>query len=129
MKLFADENVPRAIVTRLRDHGHDILYASEVQPGTADADWLARAEAEGRLILTSDKDFGELIFRDHLTGHGVILLRLGSLTLPERLARLDQAWPTVEAHPAGKFVVITPTKVRIRDLEIETTAEKGDGDN
>ncbi len=116
MRLFADENVARAIVLRLRDRGHDVLYASEVRPGTADADWLIQAEAEGRLILTSDKDFGELIFRDRLTSHGVILLRLGDMTLADRLARLEGVWPTVEAHPGGKFLVITPTKVRVRDL-------------
>src|SRR3954468_1943636 len=116
MRLFADENVARAIVLRLRGLGHDVLYASEVQRGTADADWLTQAEAEGRLILTSDKDFGELIFRDHLTSHGVILLRLGDMALADRLARLEGVWPTVEAHPAGKFLVITPTKVRVRDL-------------
>jgi predicted nuclease of predicted toxin-antitoxin system len=116
MRLFADENVARTIVTRLRDLGHDVLYASEIQPGAADANWLTQAEAEGRPILTSDKDFGDLIFRDHLTSHGVILLRLGDMALADRLARLEAAWPTVEAHPAGKFLVITPTKVRVRDL-------------
>ncbi len=109
MRLFADENVARAIVTRLRDLGHDVLHASEIQPGAVDTDWLNLAEAEGRLILTSDKDFGELIFRDHLTSHGVILLRLGDMALANRLPRLEAAWPTVEAHPAGKFLVITPT--------------------
>jgi Domain of unknown function (DUF5615) len=38
MRLFADENVARAIVTRLRDLGHDVLHASEIQPGAVDAD-------------------------------------------------------------------------------------------
>ena len=66
--------------------------------------------------MTSDKDFGDLIFRDGLTSHGVVLLCLGDMGLVERLARLDAAWPVVEAAPSGKFIVITPTKVRIRDL-------------
>ncbi len=120
MKLFADENVARSLVAQLRARGHDVLYAAEAQPGAPDTDWLTRAEAEGRLILTSDKDFGDLIFRDGLTSHGVVLLRLGALGLPDRLARLEDAWPTVEAHSAGKFLVITPSKIRIRDL---TTGE------
>ncbi len=116
MKLFADENVARAIVAQLRARGHDVLYASEELAGAPDTDWLSRADSEGRLILTSDKDFGDLIFRDGLTSHGVILTRLGDLPLAERLARLGRAWGTVEANPTGKFIVITPTKVRIRDL-------------
>jgi predicted nuclease of predicted toxin-antitoxin system len=116
MKRFADENVARPIVARLRARGHNVLYASEVQAGAPDTDWLSRAESEGRLILTFDKDFGDLIFRDGLTSHGVILMRLGNLTLAERLVRLDEVWGTVEANPTGKFMVITPTKIRIRDL-------------
>jgi predicted nuclease of predicted toxin-antitoxin system len=116
MKFFADENMARAIVIRLRDLGHDILYTSEDRPGSADSDWLTRAEAESRVILTSDKDFGDLIFRDRLTSHGVVLLRLGEMPLTDRLARLDQAWAIVEAHPAEKFIVITPSKIRVRDL-------------
>ena len=67
MKRFADENIARALVAQLRARGHDVLYASEAQPRASDTDWLTRAEAEGRLILTSDKDFGDLIFRDGLT--------------------------------------------------------------
>ncbi len=69
MKLFADEDLARAIVIRFRDQGHDVLYASEIEPGSPDITWLDRAEAEGRIIITSDKDFGDLIFRDRLTSH------------------------------------------------------------
>ena len=116
MKLFADENMARAIVIRLRDLGHDVLYASEVQPGAADSDWLNRAEAESRVVLTADKDFGDLIFRDRLTSHGIVLLRLGDMPLVHRLSRLEEAWPSVEAHPVGKFIVVTPSRIRIRDL-------------
>lgn len=116
MKLFADENVARAEVAWLRSRGHDVLYASEVKAGAADADWMARAETESRVLLTADKDFGDLIFRDGLTSHGVILLRLGDLGLTERLARLDVSWTTIETNTPGKFIVITATKIRIRDL-------------
>jgi predicted nuclease of predicted toxin-antitoxin system len=118
MDLFADENIARPVVAWLRGRGHDVLYASEAHAGAPDSDWLARAEAEERLILTADTDFGELIFRDGLTSHGVVLLRLGTLTLSERLTRLDSAWPTVEANPSGKFIVITQAKIRIRDLTV-----------
>jgi predicted nuclease of predicted toxin-antitoxin system len=118
MNLFADENIARAVVAWLRARGHDVLYASEAHAGAPDSDRLARAEAEERLILTADMDFGELIFRDGLTSHGVVLLRLGTLSLSERLARLEKAWPTVEANPSGKFIVLTEAKIRIRDLTL-----------
>jgi len=121
MRLFADENVARAIVAWLRDLGHDVLYAPEIQPGAADSEWLRRAEAEGRILLTMDKDFGDLAFRDRLTSYGIVLLRLGDMPLADRLARLERAWASVEAHSIGKFVVITPNKIRLRDLHGEET--------
>jgi predicted nuclease of predicted toxin-antitoxin system len=116
MKLFADENIARGIVLWLREQGHDVSYASEIQPRATDSGWLSRAEADGRIIPTSDKDFGDLIFRDRCTSHGVILLRLGDMALKDRLAWLDQVWKSALAHPIGGIIVITASKIRIRDL-------------
>jgi predicted nuclease of predicted toxin-antitoxin system len=116
MKLFADENMARNIVDWLRASGHDVLYAAEVRPGAPDSEWLAQAEQEERVVLTSDKDFGELVFRDGLTTHGVILLRLVDLTVAEALARLRRAWSVIEANPTGRFFVVTQRRVRVRSL-------------
>ncbi len=114
MRILADENVARDIVAWLRSGGHDILFAAEASPGTADARWVEIAEQEQRVILTSDKDFGELVFRDGLTSHGVVLLRLDELPVPAILARLRAVWSVVEANPARRFIVITEKKVRVR---------------
>jgi predicted nuclease of predicted toxin-antitoxin system len=119
MKFCADENVARAIVIWLRDNGHDVLYASEAKPGSADSDWLDEAQKAGRMILTSDKDFGELIFRDRLNSHGVILLRMEHLTVKARIARLQLVWSVIEANPVGKFIVVTEKRVRVRSLDAE----------
>ena len=116
MRFLTDENIPQLLVRWLRDQGHDVLSASELTPGEVDAAWLARAESESRIILTSDKDFGELVFRDHRNSHGVILLRLGSLPLDQRLARLAEAWSVIEANPAGRFIVVSGNRVRVRPL-------------
>jgi hypothetical protein len=51
MRLFADENTPRVIVRWLRDAGHDVTWAAELQPGETDDVWLSVAEGEGRLIV------------------------------------------------------------------------------
>lgn len=69
MKYLADENVAARIVAWLRDRGDDVRYASEERPGELDSAWLHEAEAEERLIVTSDKDFGELVFRDRLNSN------------------------------------------------------------
>ncbi len=116
MKLLADENVARDIVAWLRSGGHDVLFAAEAAPGTADSDWTAHAEREQRIILTSDKDFGELVFRDCQTSYGIVLLRMDDLTVPEIVARLQVVWSVIEANPAGRFIVITENKVRVRPM-------------
>ncbi len=116
MRFLADENVPRPIVVWLRSQGQDVLYAAETRVQTPDADLLSEAEAQNLVIITEDKDFGELVFRDHLNSHGVILLRMGGFPVSFRLARLQTVWTTVENHLPGRFVVVTENKVRVRDL-------------
>ena len=69
-------------------------------------------------MVTSDKDFGKLIFRDRLNSHGIVLIRMQRLNLRERLARLATVWSSVEANPQGKFIVITEGRVRVRSLEL-----------
>jgi predicted nuclease of predicted toxin-antitoxin system len=117
MKLLADENVARDVVAWLRTSGNDVLFAAEAQAGAPDVHWAARAEQEQRVILTSDKDFGELVFRDGLASHGIVLLRLEDLTVSDIVARLQSVWAVVEANPS-RFIVITESKVRIRSLPL-----------
>ena len=116
MRILADENVPRPIVTWLRDRGHDVLYAAESRKQTPDSDLLAEAEAQGYVVLTEDKDFGELIFRGHANSHGVVLLRMENRPAAIRLARLQQVWTLVESRVPGHFVVVTASKIRLRPL-------------
>ena len=116
MRILADENIPRTIVFWLRDQGHDVLHAAESRARTPDAELLAEAEARGFVVLTEDKDFGELVFRDQRNSHGVILVRAADLPISQRLARLKSVWSLVEANLPGKFLVVTPTKLRIRSL-------------
>ena len=118
MKILADENVARDVVEWLRTSGHDVLFAAEANAGAEDIEWAARGEQEKRIILTSDKDFGELVFRDRLASHGIVLLRLDELAVPAILARLKAVWSVVEANPSGRFIVITANKVRVRFLPL-----------
>ncbi len=77
MRLCANENLPEACVVALRKAGHDVLWIREAAPGASDRDVLARAQSEERLLLTFDKDFGELVFRRGLSASkGVVLFRI-----------------------------------------------------
>ncbi len=93
-----------------------MLYAAETRTQTPDTDLLCEAEAQDRVIITEDKDFGELVFRDHLNSHGVILLRMGGFPVSYRLSRLQTVWTTVENNLPGRFVVVTESKLRVRAL-------------
>ena len=77
---------------------------------------MAEAETQGYIVLTGDKDFGELIFRDHSNSHGVISLRMKNRPAAIRLARLQQVWALVESRLPGHFVVVTASKIRLRPL-------------
>jgi len=77
MLLLVDENLPKSIVAELRQRGHDVLSGKESLRGDDDETILARAQLEMRIVITQDKDFGELAFRIGLPAScGVILFRL-----------------------------------------------------
>ena len=115
MRLLADENIHGGIVQWLRSQGHDVLCATETLQGTDDV-LLHIAQHQERLLLTADLDFGELVFRERLTSHGVVLLRMEDLVVQERIARLHAVWAILEAHALGQFMVITEERVRVRPL-------------
>jgi predicted nuclease of predicted toxin-antitoxin system len=110
----ADENVESAIVRRLRDEGHDVIWIAESDPGTTDDSVLAIAQAQARLLITGDTDFGEIVFRQGRVSAGVLLLRLAGLA-PEHKASIVSE--TVRKHLSemtAAFSVIAPGQLRIR---------------
>jgi predicted nuclease of predicted toxin-antitoxin system len=117
LKLLADENIAGDMVAWLRAQGCEVVHASEQLAQEADSVVLQAAEKEGRLLLTEDKDFGELVFRDRMNSHGVILLRMGKLTIAKRIERLTETWSVVQSNPSGCFIVITEKKIRVRALK------------
>ena len=77
MRLCANEIVPGDCVAVLRERGHDVLWIREVARGCGDAAVLAKAQSEARLLITFDKDFGDLVFRrGKAASHGIVLFRL-----------------------------------------------------
>lgn len=75
-RFLANENTPRDAVLAARTAGHEVTWMVEVQPGATDDIVLALAQREGRVLITFDKDFGELVFRQgRVASPGVILFR------------------------------------------------------
>lgn len=85
-KFLANENVPSIAVEAARLAGHDLCWIAESSPGADDEAVLVQSIAEGRVLLTFDKDFGKLAFRlGRQASCGIILLR-PRLRSPEYLA-------------------------------------------
>ena len=116
MRLLANENCPLPLVLRLRERGHDVEWVREVVPGALDEQLVTRATTEKRVLLTFDKDFGEIAYRLGVSApSGVILLRI-STPSPEAVARVVA--DALEAHPGweGAFSVVEDARVRRREL-------------
>jgi predicted nuclease of predicted toxin-antitoxin system len=76
MKIIADENIDYKIIQELRNEGIEVFSISESQFGIKDKEVLEVANHLEALLITEDKDFGELVFRLRLPNHGVLLIRL-----------------------------------------------------
>lgn len=99
----------------LRAAGHDVRAIAEDRPGAADRAVLALARVERRVLLTSDKDFAELVFRRRRASFGLVLLRLRDWNAEQKAERLLE----VLAHRPGLrgvLLVVTPRSVRRRAL-------------
>ncbi len=86
MRIVADEGIERPLVLRLRASGHDVIHIAEIARGSTDLEILELANREEALLITYDKDFGDLVFYQHYHTNGVILVRL-----PETLSSLEKA--------------------------------------
>ena len=114
MNLVADEGVDGPVVQWLRDDGHDVIYVADLSPGVTDDDVLRQANDRGALLLTADKDFGELVFRQRLVHSGVLLLRLAGLTNVTKAEIVAEVCRERGAELLGVFSVVSPGQIRIR---------------
>jgi predicted nuclease of predicted toxin-antitoxin system len=115
MNLLIDESVDRQVVEKLRQDGHNVVYISDLDPGISDEVVLSTANSTRALLVTADKDFGELVFRRQQVNAGVLLIRLAGLP-PQSKAELVAA--AVRDHSdelPGAFSVLSRGMIRIRN--------------
>jgi predicted nuclease of predicted toxin-antitoxin system len=106
MRLLANENFPLDAVEALRADGHDVVWVREEAPGSNDEQVLHRAQQDERILITFDKDFGELAFRSKLPAtSGVILFRISSLS-SQYIAQVAVQAIASRTDWAGQFSVI-----------------------
>jgi predicted nuclease of predicted toxin-antitoxin system len=114
MRFLLDESADIRLHEYLTALGHDVTaIAPDYHAGLPDPDVLAIAHRERRVLITSDRDFGELVFRQHLPHTGVILYRLGAVDFGTKTACLDRLLAQ-HANELDRFFVITRRSIRVR---------------
>jgi predicted nuclease of predicted toxin-antitoxin system len=115
MRLLTDQDVYAGTVKLLRELGHDVATAAEMGLAQAnDADLLRKAQSEGRLLVTRDRDYGGIVFTQSMSA-GVLYLRIVPANLREvheELRRVLELYDEDELKNA--FVVVEPRRHRIR---------------
>lgn len=111
--IVADESVDFRIITELRKSGLDIYSISEQNPSIKDNLVLKIAFEKRALLLTEDKDFGELVFRLQLQHNGVLLIRVSKISGTNSL--VSDAIAKYYNEMIGKFSVIDDKKLRIKE--------------
>ena len=113
MRWFVDECVDAGVARLSRESGHDLIYVSDVAPRAADVEVMDR---ENRLLLTEDKDFGDLVFRQAKRVPGIVLLRIPPLRRALKGPRLITAIERFGETLFGRYTVIEDVRIRSRPL-------------
>jgi predicted nuclease of predicted toxin-antitoxin system len=116
MRWLGDECLSAALVRSLRARGHDVLYVAEMAAGLSDAEVIALASHDGRLLLTEDKDFGELVVRFGYPVPGLVLIRIDPAKPALRATRLATAIAQFGERLFGRYLVIEEGRLRARLL-------------
>lgn len=118
MKFLLDENVEFRIVSFLKDAGHNVTAIARDYPhALPDSQVLAIALSEKRILITNDRDFGELIFHKKLDHSGVIYFRFPlPSTAEDKITRLKRLLVTHQDQ-LDQFLVVTPQRIRVRAIQ------------
>ena len=120
MDFLANENFPLLSARRLREAGHRVVSIFQEAPGSKDEDVLKRAHTESLIILTFDRDYGELIYRHQaLPPAGVVYFRFAPATPSEPAEILLNATDKADLSVIGKFTIVERGRVRPRSIYIK----------
>lgn len=113
VRFLADENLDFAVVRALRAAGHDVRALAEESSRTMDAEVIALAAREGRILLTEDKDFGWLAFVGGAGSEGVVLVRFPASARTALGPSIVDLVANQGEGLLGSFTVVQPGQVRI----------------
>ena len=114
LKFLVDESSGKKLFIFLLDKGFDVKFVTEIMPQASDKDVLQFAEKEDRVLITNDKDFGELIFRLGRPSSGIVFLRLKKDSPQNRQKYVDNIIGHYGSQLRNNFIVVTDNQVRVR---------------
>ena len=112
MRFLVDECTGPKVAEWLRIEGHEVFSVFDDARGISDDEVFAKAFAENWILVTNDKDFGEIVFRENRQHHGIIFLRLDDERTDSKINVLRQLITNYSDKLPGQFVTVTENKVR-----------------
>ncbi len=112
MRFLVDENAGPAVARWLKTQGHEVFSVYNEARGISDDAIIQKAHEEFWILITSDKDFGEKVYREHFPHHGVILLRLQDERAVIKIETLKRIIAQYATKLSDNFVVVTENRVR-----------------
>ena len=116
MRFLVDENISNLVRSALLGAGFEVSALEQGQRGSDDIVVLALAEQEERIVITEDRDFGELVIRRRLPVAGVLLIELEELSNASEAERVLAVVTSLQEGLIGHLVVVEPSRTRIRPL-------------
>jgi predicted nuclease of predicted toxin-antitoxin system len=120
VRFLADESCDFAVVTALRAAGHHVTAVVEINRGAEDVVVLGLARSEARVLLTEDKDFGQLAYAGGHETAGVLLIRVPGNARRSLGEAVVQVVTELGERISGAFVVIEPGRARVSRLRFPT---------
>jgi predicted nuclease of predicted toxin-antitoxin system len=117
IKFVADVNIEKAIIDHLTENKYDVKWIPDYDCEILDEELLNLANTEKRILITNDKDFGELTFLQKRISTGIILLRIRGQKAQDKVKLLDKLLQKYSDKLPGHFVVITKNKIRFVPME------------
>jgi predicted nuclease of predicted toxin-antitoxin system len=113
VELVADENCAGPVIRALRAAGHDVLAIAESAPGASDEAVIARAFGERRVLITEDRDFGELVYARGHSAAGVVFVKFPNRVRGAKPSAVVEALAKLGMRLHDGFTVIEPGRVRV----------------
>ncbi|MHB8383975.1 MAG: DUF5615 family PIN-like protein [Candidatus Binataceae bacterium] len=113
MEFVADESCAGPVIRALRMASHDVIAIAEISKGISDEQVMQRAFTEGRVLITEDGDFGELVYARRLPSVGIVLVKFDSRARRAKPGAVVEAVRKLGERLRDGFAVIEPGRVRL----------------